>query len=110
MSAERTIHPHSEAKCARCGSLRKYHGQYEGQHEFVPPLPDRINRILLLVAQLLDRWDELPNDVKSDPELEQVKGVMSQISNITDSDDDEQTIPFTGKPSDYTSPFTDDNE
>ena len=47
---------------------------------------DKTSKMLLLVAQLLDRWDELPNDVKSDPELEPVKKVVSQISELADDD------------------------
>jgi hypothetical protein len=47
---------------------------------------DRINKTLLLVALLLDRWDDLPNDVKSEPELEPVAKVIGQIAEIVDDD------------------------
>jgi len=50
---------------------------------------DRTNKMLLLVAQLLDRWDELPNDVTDAPELKGVADVMSQISNLADDDEGE---------------------
>lgn len=50
---------------------------------------DRTNKILLLVAQLLDKWDELPNDVKSEPELEDIKNVIDHISEIEDEENDE---------------------
>lgn len=49
---------------------------------------DRVNKVLVLVALLLDRWDELPNDVKSEPELEAVAKVMSQISDVADSEEE----------------------
>jgi hypothetical protein len=50
---------------------------------------DRTNKVLLLVATLLDRWDELPNDVKSEPELEDVAKVISEISEIVDSESED---------------------
>lgn len=44
--------------------------------------------ILALVTQLLDKWDDLPNDVASEPELEQVAQVISKIENLVDDDQD----------------------
>ena len=50
---------------------------------------NRTNKILELVAQLLDRWDDLPNDVTSEPELQPVAKVMAQIGNLVDDDSEE---------------------
>lgn len=36
-------------------------------------------RAMPLIGPLLDRWDELPNDVKCDEELEKVAAVIERI-------------------------------
>lgn len=43
-------------------------------------------KLISLVGDLLNRWDDLPNDVASMPELEQVEIIISKISNIIDDD------------------------
>lgn len=53
---------------------------------------NRTDKTLVLVAQLLDKWDDLPNDVTSEPELEQVAQVMSQIENLVDDDSEELDV------------------
>ena len=53
---------------------------------------NRTDKTLVLVAQLLDKWDDLPNDVTSEPELEQVAQVMSQIENLVDDDSKELDV------------------
>lgn len=52
---------------------------------------DRTNKMLLLIAVLLDRWDDLPNDVKSEPELVNVAKVVSEISELADDESDGDT-------------------
>lgn len=49
-------------------------------------MSDKTNKILHLVGELLDRWDDLPNDVISMPELEKVEHVMSIIGNLIDDE------------------------
>ena len=53
---------------------------------------NRTDKTLVLVAKLLDKWDDLPNDVTSEPELEQVAQVMSQIENLVDDDSEELDV------------------
>jgi len=51
---------------------------------------DRTNKVLLLVAILLDRWDELPNDVKDEPELAGVKLIVDQIGEVADDESEDE--------------------
>ena len=37
--------------------------------------------VMLLIGGLLDAWDDLPNDVKSDPELEKLSKHIEKIDN-----------------------------
>lgn len=47
---------------------------------------DKTNKVLSLIGELLDRWDELPNDVTSEPELSAVERIISMIGNLVDDD------------------------
>ena len=37
--------------------------------------------VMPLIGVLLDRWDDLPNDVKSDPELDAIAEIINKIDN-----------------------------
>ena len=45
-----------------------------------------------LVSLLLDKWDDLPNDITSEPELGSVAQVVSKIKNIVDDDEEESNV------------------
>jgi uncharacterized protein HemY len=42
-------------------------------------------RIRELVGQLLDWWDQLPNDVKTDPDLEKIAKIIDEINEAIES-------------------------
>jgi len=38
--------------------------------------------VMLIIGPLLDAWDDLPNDVKCDPELERVAERIRRIDDV----------------------------
>jgi hypothetical protein len=42
--------------------------------------------VMPLINELLDRWDDLPNDVKMDDELSKLCNVIQKIDNAMEGD------------------------
>lgn len=48
----------------------------------------QIVKVMPVVGTLLDAWDGLPNDLKSDPGMEGFSKIMAQIDSAMEGDDD----------------------
>jgi hypothetical protein len=49
-------------------------------------LKEMSKKVMPLVGELLDIFDNVPNDIKSDEELEELFDIIDQISEIMDDD------------------------
>jgi len=47
---------------------------------------EQIQNVMPLIGKLLDIWDDLPNDVKSDPELNYLSRCMQKIDMAMEGD------------------------
>ena len=48
---------------------------------------EQSRNVMPLIGQLLDAWDELPNDVKSDPELNRLAKNIQRIDTAMEEED-----------------------
>ena len=42
-------------------------------------------KVMPLIGNLLDQWDDLPNDVKSFPELERIAKIITKIDDAMEA-------------------------
>ena len=47
---------------------------------------EQSNRVMPMIGKLLDVWDDLPNDVKSDPELNHLAKQINKIDFAMEED------------------------
>jgi hypothetical protein len=57
------------------------------EHERAMERKKQAKRVMPLIGTLLDRWDDLPGDVKSDPELEKFSRIIQKIGSAITLDE-----------------------
>ena len=48
---------------------------------------EQANAVMPMIGKLLDAWDDLPNDVKSDPELKYISKCINKIDRAMEGED-----------------------